>query len=187
MRAALIALLAVTAAVLGATVMREPIAYAAEKFPSFMVANTADNPVPVTSSDDPGRQAFAFFKNDKMPANDAQHYVQFTVPEGKRLVVESLSGSAGFDTSTEALVNVAVQATVNRSLQSYSLPAVFEGRSPVAVYPYLWAATDLVRLYADGGTEVTIFWTRNTSSADEANLNVSLQGYLIDCTAAPCA
>jgi hypothetical protein len=67
------------------------------------------------------------------------------------------------------------------------LPAVFEGRSPVAVYPYLWAATDLVRLYADGGTEVTIFWTRNTSSADEANLNVSLQGYLIDCTAAPCA
>lgn len=52
MRAVLIAaVLAVTAAVLGATVMREPIAYAAERFPSFVVANTADNPVPVSSAD----------------------------------------------------------------------------------------------------------------------------------------
>jgi hypothetical protein len=34
-------------AVLGATVLREPIAYAASPFQSVLVANTADNPVPV--------------------------------------------------------------------------------------------------------------------------------------------
>jgi hypothetical protein len=34
-------------AVLGATVLREPIAYAASPFQSVLVANTADSPVPV--------------------------------------------------------------------------------------------------------------------------------------------
>jgi hypothetical protein len=188
MRAALIAItLLVVGVILGGTVMREPIANAAQQFPKFIVANTASNPVPVTSSDDPARQAFAYFNNETMAAGDAQHHVGVTVPEGKRLVIESVSGSAGFETSSEALVNVSVQARVNGNLQSYSLPAVFEGRSPVAVRPFLWAATDLVRLYADGGTEVDIFWTRTTASPDEATLNISVQGYLIDCAGAPCA
>jgi hypothetical protein len=186
-RALIAAMLILTAAVLGATVMREPIAYAAERLPMFVVANTAANPVPVTSSDDPARQAFAFFDNDTMPADDPQHNVSFTVPAGKRLVIESVSGRAGFATATEELVSVTLQARVNDGLQSVSLPAVFQGRSPVATDPYLWAATDLVKIYADGGTDVLIFWTRNTSSAAEANLNISVQGYLIDCTAAPCA
>jgi hypothetical protein len=181
------ALLVLCSAVLGATVFREQLAQAAQAILPVKVTNTSAEPVPVTSQDDPARNAFAFFKNERMDAGDAQHHLSIPVPAGKRLVIESVSGSAGFDTATEALVDISLQARVNSKLQDYNLSAEFDGRSPVAVYPYLWSATDTVRLYADGETNLDVFWTRNTASAGEANLNISIQGYLIDCTTAACA
>src|SRR5262245_35560085 len=46
---ALLVLVLVLSAVLGATVLREPIAYAATPFQNVLVTNTAANPVPVTA------------------------------------------------------------------------------------------------------------------------------------------
>ena len=182
------ALLVLFSALLGATLFREQVAQAAQAILPVRVMNTAAEPVPVTSKNDPARNVFAFFKNERMDAGDAQHHLAVPVPAGKRLVIESVSGSAGFDTATEELIDISLQARVNSTLQDYTLSAEFNGRSPVAVYPYLWSATDTVRLYADGDTSVDVFWTRNIGSgAGEANLNISIQGYLIDCTTAACA
>lgn len=41
----------VRAAIAGATVMHEPIAYAAEKYQGIIVKNTAEEPVPVATSE----------------------------------------------------------------------------------------------------------------------------------------
>jgi hypothetical protein len=188
MKTALVAAAVLLSTVLGATVLREPIATAAAPIPQFFIANTADQPVPVTSRDDPARRVFAFFKNEQMAAGDAQHQLAVDVPAGKRLVIESISASAGFETADEEFVLLGIHARANGKLQDYFMSAEFNGRNPEAAFNqnYSWSATDTVRLYADGGTQIDVFWTRNTKNAEEANLNISIQGYLIDCTGAPC-
>ena len=112
MRKGLIAsALVLTAVVLGASVFREQVASAADKVQSVFVTNDASHPVPVTSADDPGRQAFAFFKSDSWDSGDS-HDVSFTVPAGKRLVIEAVSISGLLDTHGQKMLTAAVQAHV---------------------------------------------------------------------------
>src|SRR5437588_3826786 len=104
--------LVLTSVILGATVFRAQVTRAADKLQLVFVTNDAANPVPVTSV--AGRQAFAFFKNDSFGSTEDSHVVKFTVPTGKRLVIQSVSINAALTTGTsQKLVLTAVQARVN--------------------------------------------------------------------------
>src|SRR5262245_49948691 len=77
-------LLVVVSAVLGATVLREPIATAAAPITNVLVTNTATNPVPVREVS-PSQQAQpAYFRG----ADAGTHPPLIpAVPAGKRLVI----------------------------------------------------------------------------------------------------
>jgi hypothetical protein len=138
----------------------------------------------VTSFDDPGRQAFAFFENDSFGSPEDSHSVAFTVPTGKRLVIQSVSINAGLDTGTgQKLVLTAVQAQVNGQLEDYIMAPTFSGTSTSG--RDLYTVSQQTSIYTDGGTDVRVFATRNTFSGG-AIFNASVQGYLIDCSAAAC-
>jgi hypothetical protein len=170
--------------VLGATVFRTQVAAAADKVQSVFVTNDAAHPVPVTSLDDPGRQAFAFFQNDSFGSPEDSHVEQFTVPTGERLVIQSVSINAAVDIGTgQKIVSTAVQAHVNGHLEDYIMAPTFTGTSTSA--RDLYTVSQPTTIYADGGTDVLVFAVRNTFSGG-AIMNGSVQGYLIDCTAASC-
>jgi hypothetical protein len=170
--------------VLGATVFREQVASAAGKLENVFVTNDAAHPVPVTSADDQGRQAFAFFKNDSFGSPEDSHSVSFTVPTGKRLVIESVSINGAVDTgSGQKVVLTAVQASVNGQFEDYIMAPTFSGTSTSG--RDLYTVSQPTTIYADGGTDVRVFATRNTFSGG-AIMNASVQGHLIDCSAAAC-
>jgi hypothetical protein len=177
--------LVLVAVVLGATVFRAQVASAGDKLQSIFVTNDAAHPVPVTSADDSGRQSFAFFKNDSFGSPEDSHNVSFTVPDGKRLVIESVSINVGVDSgSGQKIVLTAVQAVTNGHLEDYIMAPTFSGTSTSG--RDLYTVSQPTTIYADGGTEVHVFATRNTFTGG-AIMNASVQGHLIDCSAAPCS
>ena len=151
-----VAVTALVAALLGATVFREQVARAADKAQSVFVTNDAAQPASVTSTDDPGRQAFAFFQNDSFGSPEDSHSVAFTVPAGKRLVIESVSINAALETGTGRLVLTAVQADVNGRFEDYIMAPTFSG---TAAGNDLYTASEATTIYADGGSEVRVFAT----------------------------
>jgi hypothetical protein len=187
-------LLVVVSVILGATVFRTDIAQATGLAgPTVTVVNTPAQAVPVkqqgtvsvTSTDDPARHAFAFFESDSYESSEKSHAATFTVPEGKRLVIQSVAVNAALTTGVgQALVLAAVQAEVNGDLEDYflapTLTGTLEGRD-------IYVVSQQTTIYADGGTEVHVFATRNIASGSGINLtNASVQGYLLDCSDASC-
>jgi hypothetical protein len=173
-----------TALVLGATAFREQAASAKDKIDSVFVANDAASPVPVTSADDPGRQAFAFFKNDSWGSSEDSHSVTFTVPDGKRLVIESVSIQSALDTAGQKVVAAGVQARVNGQIEDYIMAPVFTGRLTSARDVY--TVSQPTTIYADAGTGVLVFAVRDAFNGSGI-FNTSVQGHLVDCSAGPCS
>jgi hypothetical protein len=140
--------------------------------------------VTVTSTDDPARRPFAFFKNESYGSAEDSHFVSFTVPSGKRLVIQSVSVNAAVDTgSGQHILTAAVQAHVNGQLEDYIMAPTFTGTSTSA--RDIYTVSQPVTIYADPATEVLIFTSRDAFSGG-ATMNASVQGYLIDCGAGPC-
>jgi hypothetical protein len=86
-----VVLLLAGATVLGATVLRDPIAHAASPFTNVIIGNTADNPVPVavtntvktSAADNPALQPVVI--------RGFPGATIYTVPAGKELVIDQLS------------------------------------------------------------------------------------------------
>jgi hypothetical protein len=169
--------------VLGATAFRKQVAQASDKVQSVFVTNDASHPVPMTSADEPGRQAFAFFKSDSWESGEDSHFVSFTVPAGKRLVIEAVSISGSRDTHGQKMLTAAVQAHVNGQFEDYFMTPTFTGVNTSVRDVYI--ASRQTTIYADGGTDVKLFGSRYSFSG-AGILNVSVQGHLIDCADAPC-
>ena len=157
---------------LGATVFRADIARATG-------LGKPSNPVVVVNA----RTAFAFFKNESFGSPEDSHLVSFTVPAGKRLVIESVA-VFGAVAPGVTLVAIAVQAEVNGQLEDYFIAPTFTGTTTNGNDLYI--ASQPTTIYADGGTQVKVFATRNTMTG-LGIMNASVQGYLIDCLAAPCS
>jgi hypothetical protein len=164
--------LVLAAVVLGTTVFREQVALAGDKVKTVFVTNN-----------DPGRAAFAFFKSDSWQTGEDSHSVSFTVPTGKRLVIEAVSISGSLDTQGQKMLIAAVQAHVNGQLEDYFMTPTFTGTNTSSRDVFI--ASQQTTIYADGGTDVLLFGTRNSFSASGI-LNVSVQGHMIDCSAGPC-
>ena len=84
-----VALLLVGATVLGATVLREPIGYAASPFTNVIVGNDATHPVPVTSAPSPLWQGTPYV-DTQVILEPAQCEAFKEVPAGKVLYVQNV-------------------------------------------------------------------------------------------------
>jgi hypothetical protein len=95
---ALALLVLLVSAVLGATVLREPIAFAAGPFQNVIVTNTASNPVPVTVGNIPAVQDVAvrapelWGKRVSLAGDGPAVFI--CPPAGKKFIVQSFSAHA---------------------------------------------------------------------------------------------
>ena len=165
-----------------ASVFGGQIAVLAEKIPAMFVSNDEAHAVPVRDLDDPGRRAFAFFKNDTYRDGEESHFARFTVPEGKRLVLQSLSVQAALG-SGQTMILASVQGKVNDKFYVHHLAPTFTG--PTESGGPMFVCSEERTLYADGGTEVALAWLRNDDTGGGIT-NAFATGYLIDCETGAC-
>jgi hypothetical protein len=132
-------------------------------------ANAAQ-PLPVREADDPGRIAY----ESEQSMGAGQDKVIFpAVPAGHRLVIQHVSAIVIFP-SVISEVTAAVFSSGAEGFSSF-LPPIFANSTRF---------DQPIQLYVDAGNSpgvnVTANGVVNTGS-------VTLTGYLLDCTAAPCA
>jgi hypothetical protein len=176
-----VALLLVGATVLGATVLREPIASAAPAILQVFVTNDAANPVPVHEQgtanvlDVAARHAVRgralFVIPDPSPSQNA---ILYTVPAGKRLVIEYLSAIVT-GASDVPLVEVGAQLSAGDA----PLPMTYSGQAGLVPNPR-YVASEQVRLYADAGENILASASRSSGTSGDVLVEVEFDGYLID-------
>ena len=136
---------------------------------SIQGANAAQA-TPVRDVDDPGRIAY----QSQQIMGAGQDKVTFpVVPAGHRLVIQHVSAIVIFNSAISD-VTAAVFSSGSEGFSSF-LPPIF-GNSTRFDQP--------VQLYVDAGNSPGVNVTAN-SNVNTGNL--TLTGYLLDCTAAPCA
>lgn len=177
--------LLLTTLLLGSTVAAASVfggefATLVEKIPSMFVTNDDAHGVPVRDVN--GHNAFAFFENDSFDDGDDAHAARFTVPEGKRLVIESLSIEATLPAG-QTMILASVQARANGSFFAHHMGPTYHGQTSNNLS--MFVVSQERRLYADGGGEVALSWVRN-ARAGGGITNASLVGYLIDCDTDAC-
>ncbi|MGO9260986.1 MAG: hypothetical protein ACLQU1_32460 [Bryobacteraceae bacterium] len=136
------------------------------------VANTASAPAIASLIDDPGRVAFVQPYSINCSGYTCTFTSPFAVPAGHRVVIQHVSGVLNFD-SAPSFVFAQVVPPVY-----FNVPL---GTAGVTIYfdqPILY--------YFDGGQiPEVVFYSGTPFSANGQNL--TLIGYELDCTAAPCA
>ena len=135
-------------------------------------AHTAGGPIPVTVAntvenhdlDKPARQPFTIrvYPTASTPQN-------FTVPAGKRLVIQQVSA---FNFGSTTVEDVALYSLVSGKASALLVP--FTVNNQGIVY-----ASQAVTDYADPGTTVTVALD-DTNTADMAGNNVDIVGYYVD-------
>ena len=135
--------------------------------------NVANTPI-VQDRDNPARQPFTYAPVAQFWTGNAPNIsFQFTVPGGKRLVIEQVSVSANLTASTTQKLSAEVQI-FGSTLTFYRFVGTDAGQTD-------FVASSQMRCYADAGTSVIILVTRSDTSVGGANFaGVSLSGYLID-------
>jgi hypothetical protein len=99
----------------------------------------------------------------------------YTVPAGKRLVIEYVSGD-GYVPVDQHLVAVRVYTTVGFSTISHAVNPKWQGHA--APYSY-YTVGELTRIYADAGFKITVQALR--SDPDQWGIwSASLSGYLVN-------
>ena len=155
--------------------------------PAVLVGNGPGNPVPVRVSDlpevlivrdadHPARQPFGFHDILVLENDDLVDQATFIVPEGKRLVIETITGS--LNVPFAQLPSVSLHTRLNGVQVDYRLPLTFFARYPlpvVDVYQFLHN----LRIYADPGSEVRLSASRNGAGSQMSGL-VSFSGHYVD-------
>jgi hypothetical protein len=147
--------------------------------PGVTVTNPVSNPVPVRDVENPARQPFQqelFLSTPDglLGAND-----QFTVPSGKRLVIEFVSFTMNWPAgqlTTRAFINVC-NASGNACPVSFYVPASFQATEFGGTD--FFVASSPTRLYADPGSVVGVAVRRNVT-AGTGLATVAVSGYLVD-------
>ena len=140
------------------------------KFPDGTVQTTAFS---VQSS--PPLQPFAKEVAGSFTANGVSASAMFTVPAGKRLVIETVSLLI-FLPSGQNFDSVSIATSVGGQVVNYSL---FPGPIPQSGGASLYGITQPLKIYADAGTQVVATGLRAIASGD-GTLNLVVSGYLVD-------
>jgi|KBSSwiStaDraftv2_1062776.scaffolds.fasta_scaffold17934_4 hypothetical protein len=149
---------------------------------NVFVTNTGAAPVPVTGSvnardiDGPARNGIMIAGqiNLGLNASGTQGTV-YTVPAGKRLVIEGVSAQLAVDHDAGALAELLIQNLVTNP--GIYLPATLARATPTFDF---YAVNQLVRAYADTGTELVFAVSQNAGASQPYAEYVTVSGYLID-------
>jgi hypothetical protein len=120
--------------------------------------------------DDPGRIAY-----ESQQSIEGQVVVFPKVPAGHRLVIQHVSAEVNFNQNVHDLVQVLVAGGQGSSnfLAPFSLSVTFFDQ--------------LVQQYVDAGRTPNVQFVADFGLTLISGGSVTLTGYLLDCTAAPCA
>lgn len=142
---------------------------------SILVDNNSMNAIPVRDVDNPARQAFQKSFNHPVPAQASGVFQNFTVPVGKRLVIEHVSAQVdgqsggmtlqiGSEVNSAGAIHVFPLTPVNDVLDSNRCVGSFD-----------------TRLYADGGTTLQLITNRAINQGSpELFVVAAISGYLVD-------
>jgi hypothetical protein len=194
-------LLVLGSLVLGATVLRGPIADAATPFTNVIVSNTASNPVPVreqatdangnlkvheqgtatvnvVDNHEPWQHAFSVNVADG--SNSGEDF--YTVPAGKRLVVQYV----GVQADVPPNEGVLIQFSATGELGTFGgVPIVSGGVAKTTVGDFVrWAGGGPVLSYSGPGQQFAISIERESSvstaaPSGEAEMTFVASGYLV--------
>jgi hypothetical protein len=145
--------------------------------PSVTVGNTSAQPVPTRSADDPALQPVqrtGLLLID--PGEQIEDQTLFTVPAGKRLVIEEASVRATlFGGVSQAMVFL---RSSGGGFGGHYVPltslGILDGFGTVLV------GTEVLNGYADAGTGVDASVTLNTAGGSGGRIEVTLAGHLVD-------
>ena len=98
----------------------------------------------------------------------------YTVPAGKRLVIENVS--AHMRVLAGAFVRVSVHTSVGGTFSEAEVPMVPQGTFGRESH---FSATQNMRLYADPNTAVTLSYSRSTTDTT-GKVTLGFSGYLVD-------
>ena len=95
---------------------------------------------------------------------------EITVPDGKRLVVESVTARATLPTGQHVILSISTTTSERDALHYIAL-------SPQGTFPTYdaYAATSSLRIYADAGTTIH-FEARRSADVGVANINTVISG-----------
>jgi len=128
-------------------------------------------PTQVRDVDDPGRIPYQSFQN----ISAGQHELDFpAVPVGHRLVIQHVSGDMNFNFTP---IQVVVTVEVTGGATSFFAP--FSGTFVKFDQP--------VQLYVESGEAANVIVLANDGIDPASRGFLTLSGYLLDCTASPCA
>lgn len=153
----------------------DPVQTAITNTPSVTVANSAANPVPVSLTSEP-LDPFQTAASTTETGTNVSTLNVTTVPPGKRLVIEfvSMTGQVPAGQHVEIM-----EITTSNSLGGVSHPFVIHPQPDAVSGDALFRANQSLRLYANGGTQVTALF-RRSSTLGTANYGLTISGYLMD-------
>jgi len=143
--------------------------------PGVTIQNGPSEPIPVTVDPYP-RTPFQIAISLQFPENAQQVSGSFSVPSGMRLVVETVSirgGLAADQQLTQWSISVAAGAVCTHAL---SLPPTAAVLADLNVK--LYSSNNLVRLYADPGTQVSMQISRYPAIGNPGFFGF-VSGYLV--------
>lgn len=165
--------------------------------PKVVVKNGTSNPVPVTvqdtvpvdvqnpvntsatAADNPAFQPYEQGNSITIASNSNGGNVDFDVPAGKRLVIESVTVISFFPIG-QHLVEASFRTTLGSVLLFHTL-VVHPQPDDAVLNNAVSSASQLTRGYSDAGTgSVRVFIRRDSASGSGASANVSVTGYLVD-------
>jgi len=155
----------------------EAVPVAVQGTPSVTVGNAPSQPVPTRGVDEPARQPvqrtglLIFAAGDQI-----KEQTLYTVPAGKRLVIEEASVRAQlFDGVSQAMVFL---RSNGGGFGGHYVPltpiGLIDGLGTVLV------GTEALHGYADAGTNVDVSITINTASGSGGRFEVTFTGHLVD-------
>lgn len=103
-------------------------------------------------------------------SGNAANPLSYTVPAGRRLVIETVSGRAALGSEESGWFEVV--SIVDGNEASYHFQAAEFGNN--------WVATQPLRIYADGGTVVRLVCHRRGPRTITTGVWMSFAGYLVD-------
>jgi hypothetical protein len=100
---------------------------------------------------------------------------EFTVPKGKRLVIELIAGQGSVE--AEQILEAGIATTVNGNLANYPLVLSKEG---IIANRARFVGSQLMRVYADPGTVVFVSAGRTAPGSGSAEFTLAISGQLVD-------
>jgi hypothetical protein len=120
---------------------------------------------------------FQVVRTGSMAAGTEGLNLAFTVPKGKTLVVEYVSGTCFVPSGQSCVMSILTQIGGAVTGTPFNLQTLTAG--PFGGGETLFRAGQPAKLYADGGTIVTLRADRNASTGTAKPIAMSLSGYLI--------